>query len=128
MAAQAQDARAEADRLESVSAEERERTAEARTDVEDALRKADRLDPDAGGRRAADADPRRAADSAPANDIDADRGVADDDVRGTRRDVRDEGVRDDVDRGDVRRDDVSRDDVTDPAVDERNQGPRSSSR
>ena len=35
MAAQAQDARAEADRLESVSAEERERTAEARTDVEE---------------------------------------------------------------------------------------------
>ena len=99
---------------------------QARTDVEDALRKADRIDPDAGGRRVADAEPRRATDDASANDIDADRGVADDDVRGTRRDVRDEGVRDDLDRGDVRRDDVRRDDVTDPAVDERNQGPRTS--
>ena len=59
----------------------------------------------------------------------ADRGVADDDVRGSRRDVRDEGVRDDIGRDDVRRDDVRRDDVTaDPAVEERNHGPRRSSR
>ena len=37
MAAQAQDARAEADRLEAVSAEQRERTAAERADVEDVV-------------------------------------------------------------------------------------------
>ena len=126
MAAQAQDARAEADRLESVSAEERERTAEARTDVEDALRKADRLDPNTGGRRVADTGARRATDDASA-DVVADRGVADDDVRGTGRDVRDDGVGDDLGRDDVRRDDVRRDDV-DPTIEERNTDPRRSAR
>ena len=123
MAAQAQDARAEADRLESVSAEQRERTAEARTDVEDALRKADRLDPDPGGRRAADAAPRRATDDTSAEGVATDRGVVDDDVRGSGRDVRD-----DIGRDDVRRDEVRRDDVTDPAVEEGDPGPRRSSR
>ena len=58
MAAQAQDARAEADRLESVSAEQRERTAAARTDVEDALRKADRIDPDVRSRERRRHEPR----------------------------------------------------------------------
>ena len=128
MAAQAQDARAEADRLESVSAQERERTAEARTDVEDALRKADRLDPDPGGRRAADAVPRRATHDASAEGVASERGVVEDDVRGSGRDVRDEGVRDDMGRDDVPRDEVRRDDVTDPAVEEGDPGPRRSSR
>ena len=132
MAAQAQDARAEADRLESVSAAERERTAEARTDVEDALRKADRLDPNTGGRRVADTGARRAADDASSDGVVGDRGVADDDVRGTGRNVRDDGARDDLGREDVRRDDVRRDDVrrddvrrddVDPTVEERNTDP-----
>jgi hypothetical protein len=62
MAAQAQDARAEAERLESVSAEQRKDTVEARTGVEDALRKADRIDPDVRDRRTDDPSARRASD------------------------------------------------------------------
>ena len=71
--------------------------------LRNALRKADRLDPDAGGRRAADADPRRAADDAPARRCRCgSRRCTTTTYVWTGRDVRGRGVRDDVDRGDVR--------------------------
>ena len=116
MAAQAQDARAEADRLESVSAEQRERAAAERADVEDSLRKADRIDPDVRNRTTADTAPRRATDETYDDDV-QDRDVSDravrDDVED--RDVNDRAFRDDVedrDAGDRR----VRDDVSDPTV------------
>jgi hypothetical protein len=148
MAAQAQDARAEADRLESVSAEQREETGAARTDVEESLRKADRIDPDvrtrstddvdASPRRATadeDTSPRRATDEVSADEDVRDRSVRDDVGDGTvRDDVRDRTVRDDQassTRRDVddtsTRDDLRReDDQRDRVVDERSTDPRRS--
>ena len=111
MAAQAQDARAEADRLESVSAEQRQETGAARTDVEESLRKADQIDPDVRTRSDKDLGARRAADEP----------LADEDVRdrGVRDDVRDGAVDDDV------RDRTVRDDVRDRTVrDEQASSPR----
>ena len=112
MAAQAQDARAEADRLEAVSAEQRERTAAERAEVEDVLRKADRIDPDVRNRATGDTTPRRAADEAsddvPDRDVRdrtvrddvQDRAVRDENVSSTRRDVDDSTLRDDPRAGD----------------------------
>jgi len=134
MAAQAQDARTEADRLESVSAEQRQRTAEARTDVDDALRKADRIDPNVRNRGGDSTGRRRATDEAPYDDdVAADRGVRENDVAGTRRDlggdrVRDDDLgrvqRDDLGRNDARGTDIRRDDVTDSTADDRYTDPR----
>src|SRR4030095_7734506 len=102
MPAQAQDARAEADRLESVSAEQRERTAAERADVEDSLRNADRMDPDARNRTTADdAAPRRATDETSADDV-RDPTVSDEQVTSPRRDFDDSAVREDLRRGSTR--------------------------
>ncbi|HKX14066.1 MAG TPA: hypothetical protein VJN19_02660, partial [Propionibacteriaceae bacterium] len=126
------DARAEADRLESVSAEQRQRAAEERTEVEDELLKADRIDPDVRGRATDEGTgARRAADEV-ADDADVqdrtvrgentdvrDRTARGEDVSSPRRDAADESVRDDLsdmprpdDRGDR------------PVVDERSTDPR----
>jgi hypothetical protein len=83
MAAQAQDARAKADRLESVSAEQRAESAATPTDVEDPLRKADRIDPDVR-RRSRDIDDTGAqrATNETSDDVDVhDRTARDETVR-----------------------------------------------
>src|SRR4029453_10257152 len=119
----------EADRLASTSAEQREQTAAARADVEDTLRKADRIDPDVrprgrgggtGGPRGAtddgDAGPRDATDTRPGRAADesaydadvSDRTAGDQDVSDrtvadqdvSDRTVADQDVRDRTDVGD----------------------------
>ena len=127
MAAEAQDARAEADRLESVSAEQRQETTAARDDVEESLRKADRIDPDAG-RRSADVDDTGARRATARRATDE----ASDDVGARDRTVRDETAPDDTARDEPVRDETVRDEpvrdqtVRDETVrDERPSSPRS---
>jgi len=120
MAAQAQDARAEAERLESVSAEQRKDTVEARTGVEDALRKADRIDPDVRDRRTDAPSARRASDDPGArrasDDPSASRATDDDTSarRATNEVSDDEAVEDRTVRGDEAK--SSRADVSDNSV------------